>query len=382
MPRLDSRGRAGKRPGPRATGKTTWLRQRFSTARSYNLLNAGELARLARDPETLRREVGALPARSWVVVDEVQRLPALLDVVHELLTDPAGPRFALTGSSARKLRAGQANLLAGRALSRRFFPLVAEELDFEVETEDLLRFGGLPLVRAAPLRERVALLQAYSDTYLAEEIRAEALARSLTSFARFLEVAALMNGQVVNIAGLSRDAQVQRPTAQGYFDVLVDTLLGDWLPAFRERVRVKQVAQPKFYFFDPGVARAAAGRLRLPLDSAERGPLLETWILHELRAWLHDADAGGELAYFRTPAGAEVDFIWSHGRQRVAIEVKASARWRTEESASLKAFVEALPGTRAFAVYLGPVALKDGPISVLPLHSFLKALSRGDVLRS
>jgi predicted AAA+ superfamily ATPase len=182
----------------------------------------------------------------------------------------------------------------------------------------------------------IDFLDAYVENYIREEIQQEALVRNLDSFSCFLEIAALMNGQTVNIAGLARDAGVARPTAQGYFSTLVDTLIGFWLPAWRKRVKVKEVAASKFYLFDPGVARALAGRSREPLDGTERGFLLETRILHELRAAMSFQDTGGQLSYWRTPNGSEVDFIWSRGARAVGIEVKATAMWRGEHGAPLK----------------------------------------------
>jgi uncharacterized protein len=367
--------------GPRATGKTTWLRQELPQARWYNLLLESELVRLVRDVDRFRAEVEALPRDTWVVVDEVQRLPALLDDVHELLSRRLPLRFALTGSSARKLRRGQANLLAGRAVTRRFFPLVAAELGYAFEVDEVLRHGCLPLVRrASSPRTRADLLDAYAETYLAEEIRAEALVKNLSSFARFLEVAALMNGQVTNVSAIARDAGVARPTVQGYFEVLVDTLVASWLPAYRPRARVKEVAHAKFYFFDCGVVRALARRTRDAMERAERGPLLETYVLHELRAYINDSGCGGELSYWRTASGTEVDFVWSRGRRRVALEVKASERWRAEESRPLKEFADLHAGTRPIGVYLGERPLRHEGVDVLPLPLFLRRLSDGEVI--
>lgn len=367
--------------GPRATGKTTWLRQRLPDARWYNLLLESELVRLVRDVDRFLAEVQALPPASWVVVDEVQKLPMLLDSVHELLSRRLPLRFALTGSSTRKLRRGQANLLAGRAVTRRFFPLVAAEFGFAFSVDDVLSYGCLPQVREQKSpRTRIDLLDAYAQTYLAEEIRAEALVKNLVSFARFLEVAALMNGQVTNVSAIARDAGVARPTVQGYFDVLVDTLVATWLPAFRPRARVKEVAHPKFYFFDTGVVRSLSGRLREPLERAERGPLLETYILHELRAYLNDSGCGGDLSYWRTPSGSEVDFVWTRGKRCVALEVKATERWRAEDARALKEFAQDRGTTRPVAVYLGDALLRDGQIDVFPLPDFLKRLSGGEIL--
>lgn len=368
--------------GPRGTGKTTWLRQVLPRAHWYNLLTDRELLRLMRDPGLFRREIEALPAGSWVVVDEVQKLPALLNEVHDALTAaPRRWRFALTGSSARRLRRGDANLLAGRAIGRRMLPLTLAELPALPALDDLLRFGGLPLVRAERAASaRIDLLEAYVETYLTQEIRAEALVRSLESFTRFLEVAALANGQVTNVASLARDAAVARPTVQGYFEVLTDTLIGAWLPAWRPRVKVKEVAHPKFYLFDCGVARALARRLREPLDNAERGTLLETLVFHELRAQIAYGNCGGELSYFRTPTGTEVDFIWTRGDQRIGIEVKASARWRSEYGSALRDLYEAKILTACYGVYLGETAQADGPVRVLPWSTFLQDLAAGRIL--
>jgi predicted AAA+ superfamily ATPase len=368
--------------GPRGTGKTTWLQQQLAGARWFNLLLDRELLRLMRDPALFRQELEALPRGSWVVVDEVQKLPSLLNEIHDFLTArPGGLRFALTGSSARRLKRGESNLLAGRVIMRRFFPLTAAELDFDFDVDDLLRFGCLPLVRSEPDESaRVDLLEAYHETYIAQEVRLESIVRNLESFARFLEVAALMNGQVTNVAGLARDAAVARPTVQGFFDVLVDTLLGVRLPAWRPRAKVKEVAHPKFYFFDPGVVRSISGRLREPLGDEERGRLLETMVLHELRAWLNDSAAGGELSYWRTPSGSEVDFVWLRGRRAIGIEVKASRRWRGEHGDALKELARSGAVGACFAVYLGEHKLKDAEIEVVPLKRFLRLLDAGRVI--
>lgn len=198
--------------GPRGTGKTTWLRAQLPRAHWYNLLLDRELLRLMRDPGSFRRELEALPRGSWVVVDEVQKLPSLLNEIHDALASaPRRWRFALTGSSARKLRRENVNLLAGRVVTRRMLPLAAAELGGAPAPDDLLRFGGLPLVRSErSIAARIDLLEAYVETYLTQEIRAEALVRSLDSFARFLEVAALANAQVTSVASLARDSAVAR----------------------------------------------------------------------------------------------------------------------------------------------------------------------------
>jgi predicted AAA+ superfamily ATPase len=366
--------------GPRGTGKTTWLRRVLPDALWFDLLRTQTFLSLTRRPESFRQQIEARPPGTWVVVDEVQRLPILLNEIQALITEQGRAyRFALSGSSARKLKRADANLLAGHAINRQFYPLTAAELNRDFDLDQVLRFGLLPQIQAEPAFA-IDFLDAYVVNYIREEIQQEALVRNLDSFSRFLEVAALMNGQIANIAGLARDAAAARPTVQGYFATLVDTLIGFWLPAWRKRVKVKEVASPKFYLFDPGVTRALAGRLREPLESTERGFLLETWILHELRAAMSLHDTGGQLSYWRTPSGSEVDFIWTRGTRAIGMEVKASAIWRNEYSASLKSLIGAGALQTGYGVYTGTAELKDGPVRVLPLSRFLGELSSGTVL--
>jgi predicted AAA+ superfamily ATPase len=368
--------------GPRGTGKTTWLRQQLGGARWYDLLREKEQLRLLRDGEVFHQEVEALRPGSWVVIDEVQRMPSLLDEVQDIISRRGkAVRFALTGSSARKLKRGQANLLAARVVNRRFFPLTAAEMGDAFRIGDVLKFGTLPAVASeAGEQAKIDLLEAYVENYIGQEIRAEAAVKRLDSFTRFLVTAGLANAQVTNVAGLARDAAVARPTVNGYFDILVDTLIGTWLPAWRPRAKVKEIAHPKFYFFDAGVARAVANRLREPLDSAEQGHLFETHVLHELRAWMNQASAGGELAYWRTPSGTEVDFVWTRAGRSVGIEVKSTPRWKTEYSRPLGDLLGEGSISKAFGVYLGQHELKDRGVHVLPLAAFLAALAGGQVI--
>lgn len=370
--------------GPRGTGKTTWLRNEIPEAHWVDLLLERDLVRFLRQPGRFSSEVEALPAGRWIVVDEVQRLPVLIDEVQDLIArHPGRYRFALSGSSARKLRRAGANLLPGRAVNRRFFPLTADELGEDFDADAVLRFGCLPAVHAEKggSATRIDLLDAYVENYITQEIRQEAIVKNLQSFSRFLEVASLANGQVTNVAALARDAGVARPTVQGYFEVLVDTLIGTWLPAWRPRAKVKEVSHPKFYFFDPGVVRALTGRLHEPLSDLECGPLLETYVLHELRAWINRSGCGGELTYWRTPSGSEVDFVWSRAKAAaMGIEVKAARRWRRGDGVALSELCAERKLRRGIAVYRGFEELRDGVIEVLPLARFLERLHAGEIL--
>jgi predicted AAA+ superfamily ATPase len=364
--------------GPRGTGKTTWIGQRFPTATVYDLLRPDEHVRLARDPAAFGRECEALPEGSWIVVDEVQRVPALLDEVQRLMT-ARGQRFVLSGSSARKLRRGGANLLAGRAEIRNLFPFTQVELGFERDLESTLEHGQLPLAVTSP-RPR-AFLKAYVETYLREEVLAEALVRQVGPFARFLEVAARVNGQVVNVTGLARDAQVARPTVQNYFQILVDTLIASWLPAWRAKKSVKQVAHPKLYLFDCGVARHLAGLGHLPVHPEERGCLFETFLLHELRAHMHYSDIDAPIHFWRTHDGTEVDFVVETRHGLVAIEAKSSTRWDPRFGAGLARFrAEHHDVHAAWGVYCGAREIQVGGLRVLPWKLFLQQLAAGVIL--
>ncbi|HVR73312.1 MAG TPA: DUF4143 domain-containing protein, partial [Planctomycetota bacterium] len=314
----------------------------------------------------------------WVVVDEVQRAPHLLDEVQRLMgMGEKRLRFVLSGSSARKLRRGASNLLAGRAEVRHLFPFVSRELDFKRGLDESLEHGLLPL---AVLGSRPrAFLKSYVETYLHEEIQAEALVRQIGPFARFLEVAARMNGQVVNVSGIARDAGVARPTVQDYFQILIDTFLASWLPAWKLKPSVKEVRHPKLYLFDTGVTRHLAGFGHLPVHPEERGFLLESNLLHEIRAYLHYSDLDYPVFYWRTHAGAKVDFLIDTPKGVVAIEVKAAERWQPKYHAGIAKLRGERPRAtlRAFGVYTGKRALEEDGVRVLPWRDFLRALWDG-----
>jgi len=366
--------------GPRATGKTTWIRQNFPDAPLYDLLRSDDLLRLSGDPSILRRECEILPNKSWIVIDEVQRAPRLLDEVQWLMTAKK-QRFVLSGSSARKLRRGGANLLAGRAEVRRLLPFTMKELAFARDLDDALAYGMLPL--AVERDKPRAFLKAYCETYIREEVGAEALVRQIGPFVRFLDVAARMNAQVVNVSSTARDAAVARPTVVDYFQILVDTLLADWVEAWRPKPGVRQHVHPKLYLFDTGVARQLAGRATGPVRPEDRGFLLETLLFHELRAHIEYADLGFVIRYWRSHDGAEVDFVVETGSGPVLIEVKSSARWEAKFGAGIARFRAEYPGVReAFGVYCGTRSLRQDGLLVLPWKSFLQELASGAILGS
>jgi predicted AAA+ superfamily ATPase len=366
--------------GARGTGKTTWIGRHFADAAHYDLLLAAESLRLSREPGILTRECSALPDGAWVVIDEVQRVPAVLDEVQHLMTRKR-LRFVLSGSSARKLRRGGANMLAGRAEVRNLFPLVSAEAGLDRELDEILRAGMLPLAVTRPRPH--AFLKSYCEVYLKEEVQAEALVRQIGPFHRFLEVAARVNGQTVNVAGVARDAGIARQTAQEFFQILVDTLLATWLPAWKLKPSVKQVAHPKFYFFDTGVVRHLAGVGPLHVHPEERGFLLETFVLHELRAYLHYRELDYKVSYWRTHGGAEVDFFVEAAEGPVAIEVKSGVRWDERWNASLLQVRDLVsrPPTRLLGVYAGARPLLSAGIDVLPWRTFCEQLWADGLIR-
>lgn len=364
--------------GPRGTGKTTWLRQHLGDALWFNLLLDDDYLPLLGSSSLLRERVEAHPPGSWVVVDEVQRLPGLLNEVHDLISRHGGSfKFALSGSSARKLRRLDVNLLAGRVIERAMFPLVAEEVGSDFSLDDALRFGTLPGIFCDE-RYRVDKLRAYVHTYLRQEIQQEALVKDLGSFHRFLKVAAIMHGQVVNQAAIARDAGVARTTVQRFFDTLVDTLVGHLVPAWQPRAKVREAGKPKFYFFDPGVVRAIRDVVDEPLADADSGALLEGYLLHELRAAIAYQGLGGEISYWNTPGSKEIDFVWTKGSRSVAIEVKNSRQWRSEYAKTINEFLDAGIVTRGFVVYRGSQRYRSGGVDGVPFEEFLSMVSTGE----
>lgn len=304
--------------GPRSTGKTTLLRSVFQEDAIINLLVSSTYLPLAANPSRLGDLVRERSKKHPViVVDEIQKLPALLDEIHHLI-ETTETRFILTGSSARKLKRSGVNLLAGRAWQANLFPLVSAEIpDFNLDR--YLRYGGLPQVYASEFPDEE--LNAYCDTYLREEIQAEALVQNLPQFSRFLKTAALCNTEQINFAHVANDAGIPASTVRSYFDILSDTFTGFLVESWQASEKRKAVATAKFYFFDTGVAHFLAGNQTLESASSEYGKAFEQFIAMELRAWISYRRNRLELRYWRTKSGTEVDFLVG---EIIAVEVKAT----------------------------------------------------------
>jgi len=362
--------------GPRQSGKTTLLRETYPSARWIDLLKSDEFRRYLDRPELLRQELLAEPA-ARVVIDEIQKVPQLLDEVHWLIENTK-TSFALCGSSARKLKRGAANLLGGRALRYELFGLTAAELGRDFDLDRVLNRGYLPRIYMAERAGR--LLAAYVADYLKEEIAAEGLVRKLPTFSRFLDVAALSDTELVNASNIARDCGVSSPTVASYFEILVDTLLGRWLPAYTKRPKRRVIGAPKFFFSDVGVVNQLAKRGALARGGELYGKALENWVFHELSAAIAYRESASELSYWRLASGIEVDFVID--QIRIAIEVKASANITGDHLKGLRAIAEDHPRVeRRIVVCLEPRRRKiDGDIEILPIDAFLQELWSGALL--
>ena len=365
--------------GPRQTGKSTLLRQAYPDSRWIDLLKSDVFVRYATRPELLRLEIeeeSPLPGQQ-VVIDEIQKVPALLDEVHWLIEN-RGVHFALCGSSARSVRRGAANLLGGRALRYELRGLTAGELGNDFDLDRILNRGYLPRIYGSDRHRK--LLDAYVSDYLQQEILAEGLVRSLPSFSGFLEAASLSEGSFVNFSNVARECGVSTPTAKSYFGILEDTLIGRWLPAYRKRLKRRVIGAPKFYFADVGVVNLLAKRGVLESGSVLYGQAFENWVFHELASYISYRSVDLNLAYWRLPSGIEVDFVV--GDMQVALEAKATKRINAHHLKGLRALAAEHPRLeRRIVVCLEPRAwqTKDG-ISVLPASTFAHRLWQGELL--
>ncbi len=323
--------------GPRGTGKSTWLHRQFPNAKLIDLLDERQRFRLMSQPGAFALELEALQPGLWVIVDEIQKMPDLLNEVHRFI-ESRRLKFALCGSSARKLRKAGVNLLAGRALSRTLYPFQPDELPGPFDVEDALRYGTLPVAWGSPAREEK--LEAYIMTYLKEEVQAEALVRNLPGFARFIAVAALLHGQAINATNIARDCGISRPTVEAHLDILEQTLLCVRLRAYEGKLRVKERKHPKLFWIDPGLVRAAKQQLQPTLAAEERGHLFEGLVCTTLLAYRDYRRAFADLRYWAAGSspGTEVDFLAIRDDRMVAIEVKSGAVFNETWCKGLRAF--------------------------------------------
>jgi predicted AAA+ superfamily ATPase len=352
--------------GPRRTGKSALIRHEFADAKVYNLLKADEFQRLAARPSLIREALASEP-RNLVVIDEIQKLPQLMDEVH-LMIEELGQRFLLTGSSARKLRRTHTSLMAGRAKVHYLHPFVSAEVpDFDLDK--ILLYGLLPPVYLSSDPEDE--LSGYVGEYLKEEIQAEAISRNIENFSRFLDRAAFTNAQLINFESVASDAQVPARTVREYYTVLEDTLIGRMLEPIQQIGSRKVVSKAKFYFFDTGIVHQLQKIRSLPALSPGYGDAFESFIFHELNSYLHYNNSRESLHFWRTSSGIEVDFILG---ERIGIEVKASRSVDAKDMKGLRSLSEEGKMERLIVVSRDPERRQVDGIEIWPFRMFLAAL--------
>ena len=358
--------------GPRGTGKSTWLKKWREEALWIDLLEPDLVRQFQARPERLKEWVLGNPEKSHVIVDEIQKVPELLSVVHSLIEEKKGTQFILTGSSARKIKKAGVDLLAGRALNLSLHPFMASELGSQFNLDKSLHLGMLPLVLMSSEPDKV--LKTYASLYVREEVQAEGLVRNIGGFSRFLESISFSHGSLLNISNVARECEIERKVVEGYLSILEDLLLAYRIPVFTKRAKRKTTIHPKFYYFDPGVYRSL--RPAGPLDRPEEidGAALEGLVGQHLRAWNDYRDDKNRLYYWRTRAGVEVDFVLYGPEVFWAIEVKNTARIREEDLSSLRTFHVEYPNSTPLFLYRGKDRLRKGNILCMPINEFLMQL--------
>ena len=360
--------------GARQVGKTTLIKELYPNAIFYDLLLAKDFERLLRNPSLLGEDLAHLNNGDIVIIDEIQKIPQLLDEVHSLIFHK-NIRFILSGSSPRKLKRHGANLLGGRALKEVLYPLVSAEIpNFDIF--HAVRYGTLP--RHYLVSDPWKRLGAYISVYLNEEIREEALSRQLKTFARFMEIAAFCNGEIVVYKNIAQDCGIDYRTVKDYFEILIDTLTGYMIPSFTNTNKRKSIQSPKFYYFDVGLANYLRNRKNIQLGSVDFGHAFEHFIMQELIAYLGYNEKKEQLSYWRTTSGYEVDAILGNGR--VAIEIKSTEEIQPRHTKSLKAFQEEFSDCRLIAVSFDARPRMSNGVEIYPATDFLKKLWNHEIV--
>ncbi len=357
--------------GPRGTGKSTWLKLNYPGALRIDLLKPDVNRLYQARPERLIETVEASTSKT-IIIDEVQKLPDLLNVVHSLIEEKQGWQFILTGSSARKLKRAGVNLLAGRAIVRHLHPFMAGELKEKFSLSQALQYGLLPLVVES--ENPVETLRAYVGLYLEEEVKTENWVRNIGHFSRFLEIMSFSQGAILNLSNIARECEISRKLVEAYLDVLQDLLLSFQIPVFTIRAKRELVSHPKFYYFDAGVYASLRPSGYLDTTQEMNGGGLEGLVAQHLRAWNDYQGSLNKIYYWRTRHGVEVDFIIDGKAGLFAIEVKNSDKIHSKDLNGLKSFCEDYPEATPLVLYRGKERLQKNKILCLPVEDFLKTL--------
>lgn len=359
--------------GPRGTGKSTWLKTRYPDGLIVDLLEPDVYRRYSAHPERLRQLVEGNPQQEVIIIDEIQKVPQLLDPVHALMEEKPHLQFILSGSSSRKLKRAGVDLLAGRALLLMMHPFMAAELGETFNLSGTLEKGLIPVIYSS--KNPGEAMKAYVELYIKEEVLAEGLVRDIGAFSRFLEAISFSHGSILNVSNVARECEVERKTVEGYIDILKDLLLAFAVPVFTKRAKRVVVRHPKFYLIDPGVFHYL--RPKGPLDRPEemQGAALEGLVAQHLRTWIDYSSSSCKLYYWQTRSGSEVDFIIYGQEGFWAIEVKNSRKVHSKDLRALQSFVQDYPECTPFFLYRGKETLKIGNITCLPCDIFLKHLT-------
>lgn len=366
--------------GPRQTGKSTFVNAQFTeSVWKVDLLSTDIFLKYSKNPSLFRKEAEEKIKTErirTIFVDEIQRVPLLLNEIQLLLGKEKGCQFILTGSSARKLKRGAANLLAGRAVVRYLFPFVYDEIQAQFELDHALLFGTLPAIFGKPPDEQIEILSAYANTYLREEIQSEGIARNLGGFSRFLDMAAAQSGELVSFSAIGRECHLPVRTVQSYYEILEDTLIGFRLEAWRKSLRKRLAAHPKFYFFDLGVMNAINKRLTISLEPVLKGKLFEQFIILETYRLIRYRQSEANLFFWRTNHGAEVDLlIEKHGKILYAFEIKSTPSVSGAHLSGIRAFREEHSQIPCAVISTVENAYELEGVKVIPWQTYLKKLN-------
>jgi len=356
--------------GPRGTGKTTCLKSNFKNALYFDLLEAELFNDLLANPQRLENLIPK-EFSDWVIIDEIQRIPDLLNEVHRLI-EKYKYKFILTGSSARKLKRKGPNLLAGRALTYSLHSLTALELGSDFDLNHSLKYGALPSVYIE--EDPKKYLESYVKTYLEEEVQREGLTRNLGAFSRFLEAASFSQGSVLNVSRVAEDCAIERKIVENYFTILEDLLIGYRIPVFTKRAKRRLTAHPKFYYFDTGLYRTLRPMGPLDMPEEAEGHAVETLLFQELRAINDYFNLGYKMYYWRTSNDMEVDFVLYGQKGIRAFEIKRTRKVSTAMLKGLKAFLRDYPSAKAYFIYGGNRREREGDIEIIPIVDTLKKL--------
>lgn len=364
--------------GPRGTGKSTFLKQVYPEALTFDLRSSSQFRQLTSNPDRIASITKEMPHKKTVIIDEIQRVPELLPVIHKLIEEDKSVQFIMTGSSARKLKKQGVDLLAGRALRKEMYPYMCSEINSDnIDIDVLLKYGMLPLTFGTSPDLKQEALEAYISLYMEQEVYQEALVRNIGDFGHFLEIVSLSHGSILNVSNIARDSGINRKTVESFIQILEDILLAYKIPVFTKKASRDNTQHPKFYFFDSGVFQAI--RLKGPLDHPAEvmGNAIEGLVAQHLKAWIAYTGQKNDLYFWRNRYQHEVDFILYGETGLFAIEVKYSNEIRKEDLKGIESFLQEYPTAITILLYMGKEVLKKGNVWVIPIEKFLMKLVPG-----